>query len=259
MSDNERDNLPAVTDGEDAEAFDPEDLPGAQVIYSDDDFKAVAVPLSALGGTDVPPEVLSLLAGAGGSPLEAVDAVLTSYRQMNWALEEVDAAKARHGETDPETFDTAFPLLRPADDHPFLAPEPIFRAHCVELLDRVAAGEDLSAATEAEIFGLLVDASKYQPFCGGLTSLYLTLAKKITPEPYAEFLQKEAPGSPEELEEYHAVHAEDAAHHRKEINEILSRDRSNPAAKPESKYEPFDELSDILSALSQLGFDPNEG
>jgi len=223
---------------EDGPAFDPRGLPGAEVIYdgTDDEgdgLAVVAVPLSAFDGRELPPEVLELLAetGASGGPDE-LSVMLTNFQQMQWALDEIDAAAGRHGETDKNgPIHSAFPLLA-CVDQPYMAPEQIFRAHCVEMLDRVAAGENTQPPTEAEMFGLLVDVSKFQPFCGGLTALYLTLADKITPQAVKEFMALDLDNSPEDVAEYKREFAEDAENHREQLVELLTRPRERAGRGP---------------------------
>jgi hypothetical protein len=225
---------------EDGPAFDPRELPGAEVIYdgTDEDgdgLAVVAVPLSAFDGGNLPSEVLDLLSEAGSTGLDApdeLDAVLTNFQQMSWALDEIDEAAKRHGESDEDgPVHSAFPLLA-CVDQPYMAPEEIFRAHCAEMLDRVAAGADTQPPTEAEMFGLLVDAARLQPFCGGLTSLYITLAEKITPEAMKEFMSLDLDNAPADVTAYKAEHAEDAQYHREQLVEMLTRPRERAGRGP---------------------------
>lgn len=68
---------------------------------------------------------------------------------LEWAEEEIQAAMRRH----PRVADTLWHsnmLLRPHGDRRLMT-EFVFRAHCRELLERVAAGEDTRPATDAEI------------------------------------------------------------------------------------------------------------
>jgi hypothetical protein len=68
---------------------------------------------------------------------------------LEFAEDEIQAAMRRH----PHIADTLWHsnmLLRPTDNRR-LTTEFVFRAHCRELLERVAAGEDTRPATDAEI------------------------------------------------------------------------------------------------------------
>lgn len=226
------------------EGFDPRDLDGAEVMFDDGDLAVVAVPLSSvpkdqrpMGAAEVlgevlgdggPADILGALLG-GGNPL---DGVLTNFQQMQWALDEIDKAAERHGESDEDgPIHSAFPLLA-CVDQPYMAPEPVFRAHCAELLDRVAKGEDTKPGTEAETFGLLMDAMDYMPFCGGMTSLYLELSEKIIPESFAGFLAEEYKGDRTELEEHRKANAEDREEHRRELMEFHTRPRERAGRGP---------------------------
>lgn len=238
----------------DLPAFDPASLPGAQVIAEDDDFKAVAVPLSALDGLgegglaglagSLPPEVAELL-GLGVPP--EVKQLRTSFQQFKWATDELAKAKERHPETDPQVFEDNFVIVKPAVEHTeFLAPETLYRHHARELFDRLAAGEPTEKATKAEILGLLIDARQYVPFCDGLNSLYLGLAQEVTPEEVKQ-AEKETP-LPEPIADFRARNAEDEENHRKELEEFLSHDRTATEKTP----LPADEGEDMLEALASL-------
>jgi len=249
-----------------APSFDPSGLPGAEVIFDDDDFKAVAVPVSALKGLgeddlgslagalggaglagSLPPEVAAIL-GLGGEPPE-VQHLRTSFQQFKWATQELEAAKERHPETDPKVFDDEFVIVKPAVEHTgLLAPEPVYRHHARELFDRLAAGEDTSKATEAEIFGLLIEGMQLTPFCDGLTALHVSLAQKITPEVYEKFLAEDPNETPETVAAFVAQNKEDADNHRQELEEFLSHDRHGTEKTP----LPAEEGEDMLDALGNL-------
>jgi hypothetical protein len=253
-----------------APSFDPSDLPGAEVIFDDDDFRAVAFPVSALKGlgeddlgslagalggaglgSGLPPGVAALL-GLGGEPPE-VQHMRTSFQQFKWATQELKAAKERHPETDPQKFDDEFAIVKPALEHTdLLAPEPVYRHHARELFDRLAAGEDTSKATEAEIFGLLMEGMQMTRFCNGLTALHVSLAQKITPEVYEKFLAEDPNETPETVAAFLAENKEDADNHRRELEEFLSHDRHGTEKTP-LPVEPGEDPDDLLGALAALG------
>lgn len=238
----------------DLPAFDPAGLPGAEVIVDDDDFTAVAVPVSALkglGGAALPPE-LSVLLGLGGPDPQEV-----SMRQFAWALEELEAAKERHPDA-VKTFEDSFVAVKPAPEHTLLlAPEEIYKAHARELFDRMADGADLTPATEGEIFGLLVDAFGNQPSCGGLTGLYLELSKRVVPEVYDQFLAEDPEETPETVAAFMEENRADMEKHRADIVELLSHERvtddKDPATRTASGFlGEGGGLADLLSALTGL-------
>ncbi len=88
---------------------------------------------------------------------------------MAWAEEEIKAAQRRH----PAAADRiwgSFGLLRPTQ--PLMRTEAAYRAHCRELLDRVAGGDDTRAGTAAECCAALSEASLYAPLRSSAVGLY---------------------------------------------------------------------------------------
>ena len=67
----------------------------------------------------------------------------------------------------------SFPLLEPTGDR--LAAEPVFRAHCRELLDRVARGADTRPATAAECVIALLETGRAVPLSTSAIGLYLRM------------------------------------------------------------------------------------
>jgi hypothetical protein len=128
---------------------DPRDLPAAD--------------LTALG---------ALFDGIG----ELIDAVLG---RSIWAEEEIEAAQRRHGEKDRGPLWHSFRLLRATHEREW--PELVFRAHCREVLDRVAAGYDTRPATDAEKLVVLSAASQTAPLNGGAETLYLRIGARMLP------------------------------------------------------------------------------
>ena len=97
-----------------------------------------------------------------------------------WADEEIEAAQLRHGERDRGPLWNSFRLLRPTHQRPW--PELMYRAHCRELLDRVAAGIDTRPATEAEKLAVLSVASQTAPLNSGAETLYLRIGTRLFPD-----------------------------------------------------------------------------
>src|SRR5438128_1794014 len=67
---------------------------------------------------------------------------------MGWAEEEIAAAQVRHPDHQDLLYHS-FTLLRPTS--PRMTTEFVYRAHCRELLDRLAAGGNAREATDAEV------------------------------------------------------------------------------------------------------------
>ena len=91
------------------------------------------------------------------------------FDAMEWAEDEIDAAKRRH----PAAADRiwrSFLLLRPSS--PQMHTEVVYRSHCRELLDRVAAGEDTRPGTAAECCLALSETSLKVPLRTSAVGLY---------------------------------------------------------------------------------------
>ena len=69
------------------------------------------------------------------------------------------------------------------------APEPVYRAHCAELLDRVMNGQDTTLGTKAEIMMALSESSLAHPLAHTAAVLYARLFRELLPRtPIAEEL-----------------------------------------------------------------------
>lgn len=227
--------------GVESGGFDPRRLPGAQVVFDETDedgngLLAVAVPMSAL--RDPEPVGGPHSMGFLGDALEALGlgnplaAMRTNFQQMRWADDENTKAMERHGEAAPEGDAEGGPILRSYSlasvvEQPYMAPERLFRAHAAEIYDRVARGEDTRPGTDAEVLGLLVDASLVTPFCPGMTCLYFRLVAKVLPDMFAEFKAGTlgANGPDFDQEAYEKLHSEDADEHYADLVKVLTRDR----------------------------------
>jgi hypothetical protein len=107
---------------------------------------------------------------------ELINAVLD---RCFWAEEEIEAAQLRHGERGRGPLWNSFRLLKLTHDQAW--PELVFRAHCRELLDRVAAGIDTRPATDAEKISVLSSASQVAPLNSGAETLYLRIGSRMLP------------------------------------------------------------------------------
>lgn len=91
------------------------------------------------------------------------------FRAMQWAEDEIDAAQHRHGAVADRIWGS-FGLLRPT--HELMRTEPVYRAHCRELLDRVACGQDTRPGTAAECCIALREISLRVPLRTSAAGLY---------------------------------------------------------------------------------------
>lgn len=102
----------------------------------------------------------------GGSLMGALEGLFT---QMEWSEDEIEKARRRHpGQSD--TIYHSFKLLTPT--HELMGTEMVYRAHCRELLDRVAAGRDTRPGTAAEVCLLCCDTSALAPLTHTGAGLY---------------------------------------------------------------------------------------
>jgi hypothetical protein len=115
----------------------------------------------------------ALFDGVGG----LIDSVLD---RCMWAEDEIEAAQLRHGERDRGPLWNSFRLLKPTHERAW--PELVYRAHCRELLDRVAAGLDTQPATDAEKIAVLSAASQAAPLNSGAETLYLRIGTRMLPD-----------------------------------------------------------------------------
>lgn len=115
----------------------------------------------------------TLFDGIGG----LIDSVLD---RCMWCEDEIEAALLRHDERGRGPLWNSFRILRPTQERPW--PELVYRAHCRELFERVAAGIDTSPATEAEKFAVLSAASQVAPLDTGAVTLYLRIGARMFPE-----------------------------------------------------------------------------
>lgn len=116
------------------------------------------------------------------------------FDAMVVAEEQIDAAKLRHPAA-PDRIHRSFVLLRPTDA--LMGYPRLYRAHCAELLDRVARGEDTRPGTAAECCIALIRTGHLAPL---RASAFGLLARM--------WLQTGLPPSPlgDSSEHYEALH-----------------------------------------------------
>jgi len=100
---------------------------------------------------------------------------------MELCEDEITKAQARHPEHKDIVWRDGFKLLCP-NVYVRDASEPVYRAHCAELLDRVAQGLDTTLGTRAEIMMGLSSSSLIAPLSHTATVLYARLFSKILPD-----------------------------------------------------------------------------
>jgi hypothetical protein len=115
-----------------------------------------------------------LLGGNMGEMLAGI------FERMEWAEDEITAAQKRH----PEMADLiyhGFKLLTPTHELLSTGAEFAYRAHCRELLERVAAGQDTRPGTAAEVACQCHDASLVCPLTETASGLYARMWQQAFP------------------------------------------------------------------------------
>jgi hypothetical protein len=92
------------------------------------------------------------------------------FRQMDWAEEEIAQARQRHP-TMTDTLYHSFTLLTPT--HDLMKTEVVYRAHCRELLDRVASVQDTRPGTAIEVCCACSATSALAPLTSPAAGLYM--------------------------------------------------------------------------------------
>jgi len=121
----------------------------------------------------------------------------TTFSMMEIAESEIELAQYRHGEKPVVRDETgkvispkgrlwrSFRLLVPTGEMSDRA-EFVYRAHCAQILDRVAAREDTREATDAEMMLALGQASLAAPLKASAAGLYLRLFTRAFPHQAAD-------------------------------------------------------------------------
>jgi hypothetical protein len=152
------------------------------------------------------------------------------FDRIGWAEEEIEAAQLRHGEHGRGPLWNSFRLLKMTHDQEW--PELLFRAHCRELLDRVAAGIDTRPATDAEKISVLSAASQVAPLNSGAETLYLRLGSRMLPGIFDEI------GDVLDMQAYETVHGSQAD----EYEALLTRKLAQPWRRISATAEEIDQL-----------------
>lgn len=101
------------------------------------------------------------------------------FERMEQAEEEIDRAMRRHPKFADRIYHS-FSLLTPQHDR--MATEFVYRSHCRELLDRVAAGQDTRPGTAAEVCCACSEASMLAPLTTTAAGLYARMWTVAFPE-----------------------------------------------------------------------------
>ena len=112
--------------------------------------------------SDVPDDLQALIS-------DLVQVVEELDATVRWAHDEIATAAARHPAA-ADAVNDSFPLLMPSN--PLLVTEELYRAHCVELLDRVVRGEDTRPGTAVECCIVLSKVSLEVPLPTHAVGLY---------------------------------------------------------------------------------------
>jgi hypothetical protein len=96
------------------------------------------------------------------------------FDQIEWAEQEIQAALGRHPQH-AEQIDRSFPLLCPNSGLERMNSEMVYRAHCREILDRVAVGGDTRRGTAAEVCCAMLETSLRTPITSEAAGLYMRM------------------------------------------------------------------------------------
>jgi hypothetical protein len=106
--------------------------------------------------------------------------IKAAFESMEYTRDEIAQAQRRH----PDAADTiwhSFSLLTPV--HPLMhTSEPLYRAYCREILDRVAAGDDTRPGTAAEICCVASEASAVAPLSSPAFGVYARAFRVVFPD-----------------------------------------------------------------------------
>ncbi|GAB3162058.1 hypothetical protein GCM10027258_80310 [Amycolatopsis stemonae] len=121
------------------------------------------------------PDLITAAERLLGDDAKGIFAVMASaFERMEWAEEEIAAAQARHPQQASRIWHS-FSLLVPNSGLERMSYERVYRAHCREILDRVAADEDTRPGTAAEICCAMLNTSLLAPLTSAATGLYMRM------------------------------------------------------------------------------------
>ena len=130
---------------------------------------------AATDTTTVPPCLLGALAEVAGEG--TVAAIIGIFSAIEVAEEEIAAFRRQHPEKDRELWNSFMALkITPPLREKGLT---LYRAHCRELLERVVADQDLRPGTDAEILGMISNASLIAPLTHQAAALAFRLADEL--------------------------------------------------------------------------------
>ena len=102
-----------------------------------------------------------------------------TFTQMEWAEDEIEKARKRHRAHSDRIYHS-FKLLAPTNER--MGTEFVYRAHCAELLNRVAAGQDTRPGTDAEVCIACAAASLVAPLTETAAGLYARMWLRAFPQ-----------------------------------------------------------------------------
>jgi hypothetical protein len=105
--------------------------------------------------------------------------IVSMFAQLDWAEEEIEAAQRRHRIKAPVLYH-AFRLLEPT--LPLMRTEFVYRAHCRELLDRLATGGDTRPGTDAEMAIVCSEMSQVAPLNTAGVTVYMRCWRRAFPD-----------------------------------------------------------------------------
>ncbi len=101
-----------------------------------------------------------------------------TFAFLQYSEEEIEKAQQRYPDKADEIWDS-FLILAPVLPQMHNYSPDLYRHHCAELLDRVAAGEDIDEPTTAEILVTLCETSLMTPLRHDAAVLYARLFKQV--------------------------------------------------------------------------------
>lgn len=124
------------------------------------------------------------------------------FDRMTIAEDEIKKAQAQHPEHSDRIWGS-FKILCASQLSRY--PDVIYRAHCVELLDRVAEGVDTTLGTKAEVMIVCAQASLAHPPSPVTASLYAQLFSEIFPDLADTIQEMLAPNAWVNLDDIHEL------------------------------------------------------
>lgn len=174
---------------------------------------------------------------------DLVSEMSSAFEAMEWAEDEIVQAQRRHP-TAADRIWHSFKLLVPT--HPLSSrAEVVYRAHCRELLERVAAGEDTRPGTAVECCAALSDTSAIAPLTTTGTGLYLRMWWRAGLPPVT--------GDPDTLDHYEAIRGSTMDDEERRMRAKLSQpDRQLPRVLEHRPWCPAGQAGDTAPALAAV-------